>query len=104
MLHPSPSAAAPADEGELARAVEEIERAAAALRDEEPTTVARAVEEIERAAAVLRNDEPATIAALPSEAGPTRRSWWVWLQIAGLWFAIAVATFGLVIGLLVFTR
>jgi hypothetical protein len=101
MLHVSPSIAAPVDEAELARAVDEITRAAAALRDEEPT-VACAVAEIERAATALRDHEP--IAAVPSEAARGRRSWWVWLQIAGLWVIIAVATVALLVGLVVFSR
>jgi hypothetical protein len=103
-LHASPATIAPIDEAELAHAIEEIERAAAALRDEEPAAVARAVEEIERAAAALRDDAPSVVPAAESEPVTARRSWWVWLQIAGLWISIVLATGALILGLLVFTR
>jgi hypothetical protein len=102
--HVAPPSIAPVDEAELARAIEEIERAAAALRDEEPAAVARAVEEIERAAAALREDAPGIVAPVQAEAVPARRSWWVWLQIAGLWTSIVLASAVLILGLLVLTR
>jgi len=64
--------------------------------------LARAVEEIERAAAALRVDEPGSIA---TGAGATqRRPLRVWLQIAGLWISIAATTAGMVVGLLVLMR
>jgi hypothetical protein len=66
--------------------------------------LARAVEEIERAAAALRDDAPGTVPPAEGEAVPARRSWWVWLQIAGLWTSIVLASAVLILGLLVFTR
>jgi hypothetical protein len=93
----------PVDEAELARAVEEIERAAEALRVDDPTLTA-AVEEIERAAAALRAEESASTAAAEGDAGPHRRPLRVWLQIAGLWILIAVATAGMVAGLILIMR
>jgi hypothetical protein len=66
--------------------------------------LARAVEEIERAAAALRVDEPSSTAAVASEVALRRRPWRVWLQIAGLWISIVAATVGMVVGLLVFMR
>lgn len=66
--------------------------------------LARAVEEIERAAAALRVDEPSSTTAVASEVAPRRRPWRVWLQIAGLWISIVAATVGMVVGLLVFMR
>jgi hypothetical protein len=104
VLPASATAMAPVDEAELALAIEEIERAAAALRDEEPAAVARAVEEIERAAAALRDDTPSVVMPAETEPVSARRPWWVWLQIAGLWISIVLATGALVLGLIVFTR
>jgi hypothetical protein len=66
--------------------------------------LARAVEEIERAAAALRVDEPGSTTAVASEVAPRSRPWRVWLQIAGLWISIVAATVGMVVGLLVFMR
>jgi hypothetical protein len=66
--------------------------------------LARAVEEIERAAAALRADESGSIAAGDSTGGARRRPLRLWLQIAGLWISIAVATAGMVVGLLVIMR
>jgi hypothetical protein len=66
--------------------------------------LARAVEEIERAAAALRVDEPSSTAAAESDVALRRRPWRVWLQIAGLWISIVAATVGMVVGLLVFMR
>jgi hypothetical protein len=66
--------------------------------------LARAVEEIGRAAAALREDKPSSIAVVKDNAslgsGPVR----VWLRIAGLWFFIAAATLGLAIALIVSMR
>jgi hypothetical protein len=98
----------PVDEAELARAVEEIERAAAALRVDESESgaavLARAVEEIERAAAALRRDEPDSAVAVESDAGSRRRPSRVWSQIAGIWISIVAATVAMVAGLLIFMR
>ena len=98
----------PVDEAELAQAVEEIERAAAALRGDEcgsgTAVLAQAVEEIERAAAALRRDEPDSAAAVESSAGPLRRPLQVWPQIAGLWISIVAAAVAMVAGLLIFMR
>jgi hypothetical protein len=66
--------------------------------------LARAVEEIERAAAALRADEPAPAAAVEGDAGPHRRPLRVWLQIAGLWISIVAATAGMVAGLILIMR
>jgi hypothetical protein len=91
----------------VAWAVEEIERAAAVLRADEPSSaaaVARAVEEIERAAAALRADESGSSAAVESDAGPRQWPLQVWPQIMGLWISIAAAALAMVIGLLIFTR
>jgi hypothetical protein len=66
--------------------------------------LARAVEEIERAAAALRADEAGSIAASSSAGGARRRPLRLWLQIAGLWLSIAAATAGMVVGLLVIMR
>jgi hypothetical protein len=66
--------------------------------------LARAVEEIERAAAALRVEEPGSIAAGEWAGRPRRRPLRVWLQIAGLWISIAAATAGMVVGLLVLMR
>jgi hypothetical protein len=128
----SRGATEPVDEAELARAVAEIEQAAAALRADEPGSaeaVAWAVEEIERAAAVLRADEPSSAtavtraveeieraaaalcadesgssAALESDAGPRQRPSEVWPQILGLWISIVAAAIVMVISLLIFMR
>jgi hypothetical protein len=91
------------DEPTLAAAVEEIERAAAALRVDESTLTA-AVEEIERAAAALRVNEPAPATTIEGDAGPQRRPLRVWLQIAGLWISIAAATAAMVAGLILIMR
>jgi hypothetical protein len=71
-----------ADQAELARAVDEIKRAMAALLDE-GTGATEAVE----------ND--------PSRR---RRPVWVLLEIAGLWISIAAATLGMVAALIIFMR
>jgi hypothetical protein len=103
----SRGATEPVDEAELARAVAEIEHAAAVLRADESGSaagIARAVEEIERAAAALRADESGSSAALESDAGPRQRPSQVWSQIMGLWIFIAAAAVAMVVGLLIFTR
>jgi hypothetical protein len=66
--------------------------------------LARAVEEIERAAAALRADESGSIAAGDGAGGARRRPLRLWLQIVGLWLSIAAATAGMVVGLLVIMR
>jgi hypothetical protein len=66
--------------------------------------LARAVEEIERAAAALRAEESGFVAAGDSGGDARRRPLRLWLQIAGLWISIAVATAGMVVGLLVIMR
>jgi hypothetical protein len=91
----------------VAWAVEEIERAAAILRADEPSSspaVARAVAEIERAAAALRADESGSSAALESDAGPRQRPSEVWPKILGLWISIVAAAVVMVISLLIFMR
>jgi hypothetical protein len=66
--------------------------------------LAQAVQEIERAAAALRSEQSDSFAAAEGAADPGRRPLRVWLQIAGLWIFIAAATCGLIAGLLIFTR
>jgi hypothetical protein len=66
--------------------------------------LACAVEEIERAAAALRAEESGFVAAGDSAGRARRRPLRFWLQIAGLWISIAAATAGMVVGLLVVTR
>jgi hypothetical protein len=66
--------------------------------------LAQAVQEIERAAAALRSEQSGSVAAAEGGADPARRPLRVWLQIAGLWIFIAAATFGMIAGLLIFTR
>jgi hypothetical protein len=66
--------------------------------------LAQAVEEIERAAAALRMDESASTAPVAGDAGPHRRPLRVWLQIAGLWISIAAATAAMVAGLILIMR
>jgi hypothetical protein len=66
--------------------------------------LAQAVQEIERAAAALRSEQSDSVAAAEGAADPGRRPLRVWLQIAGLWIFIAAATCGLIAGLLIFTR
>jgi hypothetical protein len=66
--------------------------------------LAQAVEEIERAAAALRMDESASTAPVEGDAGPHRRPLRVWLQIAGLWISIAAATAAMVAGLILIMR
>ena len=64
--------------------------------------LARAVAEIERAAAALRVEESGSIAA--GDGVPRHRPVRVWLQIAGLWISIAAATAGMIVGLFVLMR
>jgi hypothetical protein len=64
----------------------------------------RAIDEIERAAAALRAEESGSIAADDGARGPHRRPLRIWLQIAGLWISIAAATGAMIVGLLVFMR
>jgi hypothetical protein len=66
--------------------------------------LAQAVQEIERAAAALRSEQSDSFAAAEGATDPGRRPLRIWLQIAGLWIFIAAATFGLIAGLLIFTR
>jgi hypothetical protein len=66
--------------------------------------LAQAVQEIERAAAALRSEQSGSVAAAEGAADAARRPLRIWLQIAGLWIFIAAATFGMIAGLLIFTR
>jgi len=66
--------------------------------------LAQAVQEIERAAAALRSEQSGSVAAAEGAADPGRRPLRIWLQIAGLWIFIAAATCGMIAGLLIFTR
>jgi hypothetical protein len=66
------------------------------------TELERAVEEIERAAAALRMDEAGSVAA--GDGAPRCRPLRVWLQIIGLWISIAAATVAMIVGLFVFMR
>jgi hypothetical protein len=82
-----------------------VETPCASCSETEPVDaaeLARAVEEIERAAAALRADEAGSVAA--GAGGARRRPLRLWLQIAGLWISIAAATAGMVVGLLVIMR
>ena len=81
MPHSTRSITGAVDEAELAQAVQEIERAAAALRSEQSNSV-----------------------AAEGTTDPGCRPLRIWLQIAGLWIFIAAATFGMIAGLLIFTR
>jgi hypothetical protein len=66
--------------------------------------LAQAVQEIERAAAALRSEQWNSVAAAEGTTGPGCRPLRIWLKIAGLWIFIAAATAGLIAGLLIFTR
>jgi hypothetical protein len=68
------------------------------------TELALAIEEIERAAAALSASEPGSTVALETDARLRRRPLRVWLQIAGIWISIGAATLALVAALLVLTR
>jgi hypothetical protein len=84
-----------------------VETPSASCSETDPvdaSALARAVEEIERAAAALRADEFGAIAVGDSTGGARRRPLRLWLQIAGLWISIAAATAGMVVGLLVIMR
>jgi len=66
--------------------------------------LAQAVQEIERAAAALRSKQSGSVAAAEGAADAARRPLRIWLQIAGLWIFIAAATCGMIAGLLIFMR
>lgn len=62
----------------------------------DPDQLARAVAEIEKASAVLRQADPALEVWSPNAAAPSvkRRYWSIWLMIGGIWISVTLVVAG----------